>query len=101
MELQRQGFHGTAAHVGQGHCLGWGAVRHGPRLADPRGVEFADTKIHRLPADYPIFGTIAVRTSRLASKKSRKLIPFPSNREPVSYTHLRAHETRHDLVCRL
>src|SRR5659263_102938 len=23
------------------------------------------------------------------------------NRVPVSYTHLRAHETRHDLVCRL
>src|SRR5450759_4951603 len=23
------------------------------------------------------------------------------NAEPVSYTHLRAHETRHDLVCRL
>src|SRR5665648_740739 len=22
-------------------------------------------------------------------------------REPVSYTHLRAHETRHDIVCRL
>src|SRR5450759_1500933 len=22
------------------------------------------------------------------------------NREPISYTHLRAHETRHDLVCR-
>ena len=22
-------------------------------------------------------------------------------KEPVSYTHLRAHETRHDLVCRL
>ena len=21
--------------------------------------------------------------------------------DPVSYTHLRAHETRHDLVCRL
>ena len=24
-----------------------------------------------------------------------------SNPNPVSYTHLRAHETRHDLVCRL
>src|SRR5450756_643279 len=24
-----------------------------------------------------------------------------ARREPVSYTHLRAHETRHDLVCRL
>ena len=28
--------------------------------------------------------------------------PLPNPRsEPVSYTHLRAHETRHDLVCRL
>src|SRR5450756_3046117 len=26
--------------------------------------------------------------------------PFPAG-VPVSYTHLRAHETRHDLVCRL
>src|SRR5450759_5318849 len=25
----------------------------------------------------------------------------PGSHEPVSYTHLRAHETRHDLVCRL
>src|SRR5450756_2757936 len=24
-----------------------------------------------------------------------------AERDPVSYTHLRAHETRHDLVCRL
>src|SRR5450759_592351 len=28
-----------------------------------------------------------------------RFIPFPL--APVSYTHLRAHETRHDLVCRL
>src|SRR5450759_5717113 len=28
--------------------------------------------------------------------------PFEAGRQgPVSYTHLRAHETRHDLVCRL
>src|SRR5450756_607212 len=26
---------------------------------------------------------------------------LPHSRTPVSYTHLRAHETRHDLVCRL
>src|SRR5665648_869259 len=25
----------------------------------------------------------------------------PHSKKPVSYTHLRAHETRHDLVCRL
>src|SRR5450756_2648931 len=27
--------------------------------------------------------------------------PDAAHLEPVSYTHLRAHETRHDLVCRL
>src|SRR5665648_479001 len=27
--------------------------------------------------------------------------PRPQGTRPVSYTHLRAHETRHDLVCRL
>src|SRR5450759_2471129 len=27
--------------------------------------------------------------------------PLPCKWTPVSYTHLRAHETRHDLVCRL
>src|SRR5659263_425230 len=32
----------------------------------------------------------------------RKIFPLPMEAEggaPVSYTHLRAHETRHDLVC--
>src|SRR5450756_1887404 len=34
---------------------------------------------------------------------SASAFPTPSRdvRRPVSYTHLRAHETRHDLVCRL
>src|SRR5450759_115046 len=26
---------------------------------------------------------------------------LPHEHDPVSYTHLRAHETRHDIVCRL
>src|SRR5450756_979375 len=29
------------------------------------------------------------------------IFDHPSRTIPVSYTHLRAHETRHDLVCRL
>src|SRR5450759_5831165 len=32
---------------------------------------------------------------------SRILWTFSAAYNPVSYTHLRAHETRHDLVCRL
>src|SRR5450756_948699 len=32
---------------------------------------------------------------------TRKPISCMSSTCPVSYTHLRAHETRHDLVCRL
>ena len=31
----------------------------------------------------------------------RKTQPNANVNRPVSYTHLRAHETRHDLVCRL
>ena len=30
-----------------------------------------------------------------------KYTRYVQNERPVSYTHLRAHETRHDLVCRL
>src|SRR5450756_2468475 len=35
------------------------------------------------------------------SKKKGLRRPTQSAAMPVSYTHLRAHETRHDLVCRL
>ena len=31
----------------------------------------------------------------------KKTFVIVNSNEPVSYTHLRAHETRHDLVCRL
>src|SRR5665648_1176520 len=31
----------------------------------------------------------------------RDTVVKPDKISPVSYTHLRAHETRHDLVCRL
>src|SRR5450756_636635 len=37
--------------------------------------------------------------SASATACATSLLPTPSG--PVSYTHLRAHETRHDLVCRL
>src|SRR5450756_2899856 len=40
-----------------------------------------------------------------ASDRHRGEVPYggtpPQGRGSVSYTHLRAHETRHDLVCRL
>src|SRR5450759_1343832 len=40
-------------------------------------------------------GTFAARRGDL------ERVALANIREPVSYTHLRAHETRHDLVCRL
>src|SRR5450759_584535 len=40
---------------------------------------------------------VAARRCRLLSH----IFQFIGNVNPVSYTHLRAHETRHDLVCRL
>ena len=35
------------------------------------------------------------------SRGSRRVSVTDSTLKSVSYTHLRAHETRHDLVCRL
>src|SRR5450756_3170967 len=40
--------------------------------------------------------------STWAASNAARLVPVPEMRTTtVSYTHLRAHETRHDLVCRL
>src|SRR5450756_2588726 len=49
-----------------------GANRHGSHMVDPA-----------------FWGALRLRSSALTDSRS------------VSYTHLRAHETRHDLVCRL
>src|SRR5665811_901228 len=35
------------------------------------------------------------------SQRFVQLLAYPAGRHPVSYTHLRAHETVLDLVCRL
>src|SRR5450756_985629 len=41
------------------------------------------------------------RARRRAHQQPRRARPARRGHLPVSYTHLRAHETRHDLVCRL
>src|SRR5665648_624115 len=42
-----------------------------------------------------------VYLSKSSNFKTCKIYPFERTSNAVSYTHLRAHETRHDLVCRL
>src|SRR5450756_166573 len=44
---------------------------------------------------------LALAAARFLEKCSNGASLYASTTEPVSYTHLRAHETRHDLVCRL
>src|SRR5659263_108563 len=54
-------------------------------------------QLGRGPNDEPVAS--AVRT--LGQPVAVVLATTVQARQPVSYTHLRAHETRHDLVCRL
>ena len=63
---------------------------------------FGEESIDRLPAG--IIGTDEERTAFLIANQGPDPYFFrvrTPRMASVSYTHLRAHETRHDLVCRL
>src|SRR5678809_1812587 len=94
--------HGTAANTAVVLCnLGTpdaptpAAVRRylGEFLSDPRVVE-----IPRL-LWWPILHGVILRTRPAASARKYASIWTPAG-SPVSYTHLRAHETGRNLVCR-
>src|SRR5450759_2475189 len=74
----------------------------GLSLAQVAGDEISRTAIYfvetgKAKPSMETLKLIALRTGRPLDYFLSK----PSTMEPVSYTHLRAHETRHDLVCRL
>eukprot|EP00825_Cyclidium_porcatum_P012866 TRINITY_DN16730_c0_g1_i1.p1 TRINITY_DN16730_c0_g1~~TRINITY_DN16730_c0_g1_i1.p1 ORF type:complete len:117 (-),score=6.78 TRINITY_DN16730_c0_g1_i1:8-358(-) len=50
---------------------------------------------------FPVHFSCKLDQSTIQVISSRSQQPMYSALIPVSYTHLRAHETRHDLVCRL
>src|SRR5665648_1233746 len=56
-------------------------------------LSLSERQIKRLKAGVKKDGEVFV----IHKNRGRK----PKHTIPVSYTHLRAHETRHDLVCRL
>src|SRR5450759_5853290 len=60
-------------------------------------------QVRRLRARFRQEGFQAVIHSNLGCSPANRTDPALVERilAPVSYTHLRAHETRHDLVCRL
>src|SRR5450756_2109301 len=62
----------------------------------------------RQPAALPVIGPVAGFTLTNQDSRTVTLADLTNHVwiadiifTPVSYTHLRAHETRHDLVCRL
>src|SRR5450759_3301581 len=89
--------------------------RHGASLASKPesfgfGRTFTDMTACPLTghADRPSLTIAGERVTRPAGTGQRQQFTGreprhhkPYGRGPVSYTHLRAHETRHDLVCRL
>src|SRR5450756_3089183 len=78
-------------HLGPRHVISFGH--------DPRETSYAESQPglgdERPPAGTPVYVSLQHEgLHRVASG-------HPADVVPVSYTHLRAHETRHDLVCRL
>src|SRR5450759_3791532 len=64
-------------------------------------VNTAGSMSRVLPCSRPGSITSPVEDSCLVPTQGRPWRPALKQFSPVSYTHLRAHETRHDLVCRL
>src|SRR5665648_328327 len=70
-------------------------IRMDEKLKEKLGVNFKKYII--LGACNPSYAYIALQ----AEDKIGTMLPCNVIIQAVSYTHLRAHETRHDLVCRL
>src|SRR5450756_1027019 len=69
------------------------AARHARYAAEGKGTGYAETDRNL---------TVMKKDPELAWLNEVSCVPLQQAlRHPVSYTHLRAHETRHDLVCRL
>src|SRR5450756_2798568 len=70
---------------------------HGLRLDKRLVVQKLKELLHGLLGIFPIHDHAISRHGGEEDLDN----PCRGTSEPVSYTHLRAHETRHDLVCRL
>src|SRR5450759_43623 len=74
--------------------------------ANPQGVPTAmvllTVKLYSMTQGKTLADTAVLNLSIVkVTGKQEYIFSIPLKVETVSYTHLRAHETRHDLVCRL
>ena len=60
-----------------------------------------DIKEDQVPAALDAMRLFKMRGCNVTMPCKNKVAQCVDELSPVSYTHLRAHETRHDLVCRL
>src|SRR5450756_3068404 len=90
-----------AVYIGTVPPIGWeqvwdkAAQRAGYTGPRPQVITDA-TELAGHGSDIGVLITKSVTPELLAAAPHLRLVQIP-----VSYTHLRAHETRHDLVCRL
>ena len=70
---------------------------NGDIIKNPWGELFTETEAPTTEAPTPGETTTSGKPEVTTKDDTDKVDPG----SPVSYTHLRAHETRHDLVCRL
>src|SRR5665648_496268 len=73
-----------------------GRHRIGVPSINPNAVGFPGLNLIPCTSTFPSFATTSGTLSRAPTD-----VPPQSTIISVSYTHLRAHETRHELVCRL
>src|SRR5450759_4239802 len=96
---------GSGAGTAPGPGLGLRAelIQGGKSNLTYRLAEGSHNWVRRSPPLGCVLATAhdVAREYRVMSALAPTPVPVPAMVTPVSYTHLRAHETRHDLVCRL
>src|SRR5450759_1613148 len=72
-----------------------GATANSAVFLDPSGRRWRMTRVTGIAVLVGVMAGLVYMVPKMWA------VPTLDGVEPVSYTHLRAHETRHDLVCRL
>src|SRR5678815_742221 len=104
LDVMSQQDIGSLVVMDHGELVGMLTFREVIQAIVKNGGTLGDTRVQTVMDDHPLTCTPETdldEVRRIMLGRHARYTPVVSDRTPVSYTHLRAHETPEHLVCRL